>query len=261
MFLFVSVLSFSSLADVKPNPELECCVELNAQLQEQNDVLIELFKNSTTLISTNKESKNSDINILNNNGCIEDGDNGSDWLDFFLRILTIITPIVIAWFAANQAIRKIKVNAKLSFEHDKATRISHARIEWMQSFRSKVSVFASEVAALNYYLRDVAELSDQKKEDEANKLYQEQVERLVGIRAISTELKLFLNKKEDLHYRMDLAINNFMETALESYEKVADRKEYMKWSDEVEKLAAEILKEVWEQAKSDGNDIDEKNFS
>lgn len=69
-----------------------------------------------------------------------------------------------------------------------------------------------------------------------------------------------MNRKEDLHESLSKAMDNFLKVAINDYDKITDGDVFYDSAQAVEDLAGDVLKDVWEQAKSDGNKIDEKNF-
>ena len=69
-----------------------------------------------------------------------------------------------------------------------------------------------------------------------------------------------MNRKEDLHESLGKAMDNFLEVAINDYDKITDGDVFYDSAQAVEDLAGDVLRDVWEQAKSDGNKIDEKNF-
>lgn len=145
---------------------------------------------------------------------------------------------------------QIQETSKMTLAQVRANNISAARISWIQDLRNDLSQFNGEVAIINYYLRDVVALTKEQKEGDAKDLYNKQVERIKSARQFAFKIKLFLNKGEDNHNKLEKLIDNYLKTALENYETVNN--DFNKTSDSILEISRTILKEAWEQAKNEG---------
>lgn len=184
-------------------------------------------------------------------------ENKNEWDGFLVQLLTLLIPIFTAGFAGYLAIKQVEKNGKWVLKQTRANTIAAARIEWMQKIRGNLSRFSSEVAVLNYYLKDVIDEADNGNDNIAKEIYNKQIERLAIIRSISTEIKLLLNINEVNHQKLDEAIDKFVSTAVEDYNQLKNNREFTHWSEQIISLSRIVLKDVWEQAKNEGNDIEE----
>lgn len=148
-------------------------------------------------------------------------------------------PLLVALLAGLLALFQVKANI-----------ISSARIEWTQNLRKVVSQYLAEITILNYNLRQVFELHNEGKEEEAKKLYDNQVESFKKVNEFGNQIKLFLNnKKETDHSELQKCIEIY-------YNKATHRKdsneidELEKMENEIITKSQEILKQAWEDAKT-----------
>lgn len=150
----------------------------------------------------------------------------------------------------NIAREQIQETSKMTLAQVRANNISQARINWMQDLRNEITNFNGEVALINFYLKDVIDLNEKGNKGQAEKLYNDQVERIKNARQYAFKIKLFLHTKEANHKKLEDLIDKYYEEALQDYSSV--KSDFNEISDEILKVSRVILKEVWEQAKNEG---------
>lgn len=147
---------------------------------------------------------------------------------------------------------QIRETSKMTLSQVRANNISQARINWMQDFRNEITRYNGEVAMINFYLQDVIDLIESGKKDQAKTLYNDQIERIKNARQYAFKIKLFLNTKENTHKELEDLINEYYKSALEDYKSV--KNDFNDISDKILVVSRKILKDVWEQAKNEGNE-------
>lgn len=146
---------------------------------------------------------------------------------------------------------QIQETSRMTLAQVRANNISQARINWIQDLRDELSLFNGEVAIINFYLQDVIELNESGKKDKAEKLYNDQVERIKNARQYAFKIKLFLNKDETSHQKLETLLDEYYKAALENYSTV--KSDFNAISDDILAVSRKILKDAWEQAKNEGN--------
>lgn len=147
---------------------------------------------------------------------------------------------------------QIQETSRMTLAQVRANNISQARINWIQDLRSELSLYNGEVAIINFYLQDVIDLIESDKKDEAEKLYNDQIERIKNARQYAFKIKLFLNQNETDHKKLEALIDKYFKTALEDYSTV--KSDFNAISDEILDASRKILKDAWEQAKNEGTE-------
>lgn len=137
---------------------------------------------------------------------------------------------------------QIQETSKMTLAQVRANNISQARINWIQNLRSDLSEYNGEVAIINFYLPEVIELNEKANNKEAEQIYNEQIERIKNARQFAFKIKLFLNKNEPDHMKLEQLIDKYYETALENYETI--KSDYNKISDEILDISRKILKDA-----------------
>ncbi|WP_167618546.1 hypothetical protein [Maribellus sediminis] len=145
---------------------------------------------------------------------------------------------------------QIEETSKMTLAQVRANNISQARINWIQDLRSDLSQYNGEVAIINFYLQDVIDLNEKGERIKAEQLYNEQIERIKEARQFAFKIKLFLNKNEPDHMKLEHLIDKYYETALDNYETI--KSNYNRISDDILDISRKILKDAWEQAKNEG---------
>lgn len=145
---------------------------------------------------------------------------------------------------------QIQETSKMTLAQVRANNISQARINWIQDLRNELSQFNGEVAIINFYLRDVVKLTEKGKKENAEQLYNDQVERIKNARKYAFKIKLFLNKGENDHKELERLIDEYYKVALENYSTV--KSDFNIISDDILDISRKILKDAWEQAKNEG---------
>lgn len=148
-------------------------------------------------------------------------------------------PILVALLAGLLALFQVKANI-----------ISSARIEWTQNLRKVVSQYLSEIMILNYNLREVLELNDKGKKQEAKDLYDKQADSFKKVNEFGNQIKLFLNnKKETEHSELQNCIQVYYDKAVHG-KGSNEVDELDKMQKEIISKSQEILKHAWEDAKT-----------
>lgn len=145
---------------------------------------------------------------------------------------------------------QIEETSRMTLAQVRANNISQARINWIQDLRSELSSYNGEVAIINFYLQEVIELNESDKKEEAKKLYNEQIERIKDARQYAFKIKLFLNKDETDHSKLENLIDQYYKAALEDYSTV--KSDFDSISNDILDVSRKILKDAWEQAKNEG---------
>ncbi len=145
---------------------------------------------------------------------------------------------------------QIQETSRMTLAQVRANNISQARINWIQDLRNELSQFNGEVAIINFYLHDVVELTKEGNKKKAEELYNQQVERIKTARQLAFKIKLFLNKGETDHKKLEVLINDYYTSALETFSKV--KSDFNKVSNDILDISRKILKDAWEQAKNEG---------
>jgi len=146
---------------------------------------------------------------------------------------------------------QIQETSKMTLAQVRANNVSQARINWIQDLRNELSQYNGEVAIINYYLQDVVDLTAKGDKTNAEKVYNEQVERIKNARQYAFKIKLFLNMDENDHKKLEELIDKYYKTALETYSTV--KSDFNSISDEILDISRKILKNAWEQAKNEGS--------
>lgn len=146
---------------------------------------------------------------------------------------------------------QLQETSKITLTQVRANNISQARINWMQDFRNEITNFNGEVAIINFYLQDVIDLLKNDQDKEAKDLYNNQIERIKTARKYAYKVKLFLNVAEKNHKKLEELIDKYIEEALENPSSV--KSDFNNISNEILIVSRKILKEVWEQAKNEGD--------
>ena len=145
---------------------------------------------------------------------------------------------------------QIQETSRMTLAQVRANNISQARINWIQDLRSELSRYIGEVAIINFYLQEVIELNKNRKKEEAKELYNAQIDRIKEARQYAFKIKLFLNKGESDHSKLESLIDNYFKTALDDYSTV--KSNFNTISNDILDISRKILKDAWEQAKSEG---------
>jgi hypothetical protein len=146
---------------------------------------------------------------------------------------------------------QIQETSRMTLAQVRANNISQARIKWIQDLRNELSQYNGEVAIINYYLQDVVDLMKKGDKTNAEKLYIEQVERIKNARQYAFKIKLFLNKDEADHKKLEDLIDKYYKTALENYSTV--KSDFNSISNDILEVSRKVLKDAWAQAKNEGN--------
>ncbi len=185
-----------------------------------------------------------------------DSDKSDIWKDLLFPLISLAIPIGAAIFAGFQAIKQIDRNGRWTLKQSRANTIAEARIEWMQKMRSNLSEFSAKVASINYHMADVIDFLNNGKDAEAKKIYDAQIQDIVKVRAISTEIKLQLNTHEKEHTELNDAIDNYLDSAIEYNSDIRNKDVITERAQTVIDKGRIVLKITWEQAKSEGDNID-----
>lgn len=238
-------------------------LEIKLQKLSKN---LERLKNDSLVISIDKFEE---IKPL-----IEKNDN--DWLPSVIAILVVLISTGGAVFIGKKQIntqaknakeqlksqeaqakenlkiarKQIQETSKMTLAQVRANNISQARINWMQDLRNEITNFNGEVALINFYLQDVVEFNEKGEKTKAEKLYNNQIERIKNARQFAFKIKLFLNTKEDNHKKLEKLIDQYFKEALENYSTVTS--DFNTITNDILITSRTILKEVWEQAKNEG---------
>lgn len=145
--------------------------------------------------------------------------------------------------------------ARSSRKHTKANIISEARVEWIQKLRPHLGELISDISKASVDYNGLKEncwdenTNQLKKNLSAKQLEIYQLERdkirtlVYNIAATFNQVKLFLNSEEQSHINLINAVENFMNTFMETKDSTVLE------NDLIEK-AQIVLKNAWEQAKT-----------
>jgi len=242
LFILASVQQCWSHQDSLLNARIDSLVEVGKS-ERRSEVKVDVIK--TKDVSQSSDSKTSCCKKKNSMKSDDDG---------WMLLWTLLSPVLLAIIGGIIAIWQIRVSSKLTLDQTRANSISDARIEWMQKFRNLMSEFLSEVAALNYYLRGVIELAEDKEKEKAKEEYEKTIERRIKVRRLGTEIVLMLNVNETKHLELDELIEKFLNVTTEDHKKIKEFSQYENLSKAIQEKSRDILKEVWEQAKNEGKD-------
>lgn len=160
------------------------------------------------------------------------------WDKYSSGLIALATVILSLWISYYQAKKSIKAT--------RANSISEARIEWIQNLRPIMGKLISDIGVFEY------ELEKRIRNEEkgvSSPVDERLLELLEHLNLSFNKIKLFLNHDEDEHLVFIKQVDDFIEQCVQRANGNKTKVEVVE--DELIESARKILKEAWEQAKSE----------
>lgn len=145
---------------------------------------------------------------------------------------------------------QIQETSWMTIAQVRANNTSQARINWIQDLRNELCQYMEEVSFINYYLTEGFEYFKKDNREKKEKLFNEFVERIHKADQYSSKIRLFLNKEEADHMKLENLLKEFHKAAIEDISNVNVDINII--SNNIIELSRKILKDAWEQAKNEG---------
>lgn len=137
-----------------------------------------------------------------------------------------------------------------SMDQVKANNILQARITWIQDLRNSVSEYFAIVIPLAYKLIPISELIENGNTALARADYNALISEVGQARKYSSKVKLFLTSNNDEHNRLLEILNELEEVVIQNIPSSGYRSRIDNLIGKLETESRKILKDTWEQAKS-----------
>jgi hypothetical protein len=158
------------------------------------------------------------------------------------------TQIAIAADQIEISRKQIEQNTKNTLAQIRSNNISKARIEWIQNLRPLLSSFLEKIALAEEKFSDTIELHKDN-HPRTHEVSKEAISAMHELRLTTHQILLFLNSEERSHKELEDAMM-FMITNIEKGNE-SMKGEYKEQYNQVFEKFRTVLKEAWEQAKSE----------
>jgi hypothetical protein len=159
------------------------------------------------------------------------------------------TQIAIAADQLDVSRKQIEQNTKNTLAQIRSNNISKARIEWIQNLRPLLSDFFANVSKASILLDDALKAKKSGKQGDAIININSFQELIYSMEAQNNQIDLFLNPNKPSHKKLEESISELLKTLnLNLNLELQDNKEQI---DMVISNSRIVLKEAWEQAKSE----------
>lgn len=159
------------------------------------------------------------------------------------------TQIAIAADQLEVSRKQIEQNTKNTLAQIRANNISKARIEWIQNLRPILSEYFGNIPLARSNFEDLYKAVNEKSVDKIDSMF-EKIELLLHkIQIQDHQIRLFLSKTELKHQKLEQSMSEYLKTVTNA--KKEQPIETGPLEENVLNDAREVLKDAWEQAKSE----------
>jgi hypothetical protein len=241
----------------KQNEKIDSIVNLN-----QNHILALEFSDIDKIIS---QFKSPDKKIF----------------DYIKEVLTYSIPIILAFLGAYFSIIQIKKQSRYTLIHNRANKLSEARIKWNDDLRMKISALISSSTILNYHLRKLSEIIAERNmvdkvtnitkwnqlDKKAEDYYDSKINDINNCIALTSEIQLYLDVNDvknvnsnKYHSELEKTLSEYLDYTME-YDKLTDVKKFNAVANELITKSRRVLYDSWSKARSEGDNDIEKAYN